>query len=55
MSTHLVWEHPSIAAGDIYLPQYITLPTPQQSPFYPIVLTSLLPAPSWGRPLGFHG
>jgi hypothetical protein len=24
MSTHLVWEYPSIAAGDIYLPQYIT-------------------------------
>lgn len=47
MSTHLVWEHPSIAAGDIYLPQYITSTYPSTIPL--LSYSSYLPAPCWGR------
>lgn len=56
MSTHLVWEYPSIAAGDIYLPQYITptypstIPLLSYSSYLPAACPSLGPAPRWGSP-----
>jgi hypothetical protein len=61
MSTHLVWEYPSIAAGDIYLPQYITptypstIPLLSYSSYLPAACLphagacpTLGPAPRWG-------
>jgi hypothetical protein len=56
MSTHLVWEYPSIAAGDIYLPQYITptylstIPLLSYSSNLPAACPIVGPAPSWGLP-----
>jgi hypothetical protein len=56
MSTHLVWEYPSIAAGDIYLPQYITptclstIPLLSYSSNLLAACPIVGPAPSWGLP-----